>query len=446
MLIKELDETELLKTDFTFFVNFVHKEIFNTPFLWGVAQKKIKIELLKCYNLELEFLAINMPPRMGKTSLLSYFLAWTMAKDEHTFNNYYSGSDVLANKAYELAIKIMNIPAIKDMYVLEYKRNKENYSNYAGGGLFSMTINGQTIGMGAGTKTNVNNFNGCIVIDDPHKMQDSIIRISNITSSMKKGVLSRKNNDRVPVILVMQRVHKLDATNYLLNFYADKIKVGKGKHLKIPVWDGVTSIDSVTYPIEAIEREIDKDNNYYWTQLMQDPRGLKGVYFKENHFDVKANESLAANMIINFDNEDINQPVVFLAFNKIGDNFNICDYAELQLDTDNFYSSISDFAELNQVDKILIPKNLYSEVLEKSLEKFEFKKVDIENNLKLESYYIAGLCNENKILLSSSFESEPLKEELKLYPNSERDFAVKAVISAFKFCMLNSENSISLSL
>jgi hypothetical protein len=283
-MIREINQDELLLNDFTFFVNFAHKKVYNTPFVWEVAQKKIVAELKRAYELELEYLGINVPPRIGKTTLLSYWIAWTMTKDSRVFNNYYSGSKTLVDKAYALIKKVMELPEIAELHDYTFRKEEADYRNAVGGGFFSMTINGQTIGNGAGTKTNINTFNGAIVIDDPHKMNDSYVRLLNIVEATKDGILSRKNNYRVPVILIMQRVSKFDLSNYFENFYSKEIIEKKGKILKIPVWDGVTSISPATYPVAVIEREIENDNNYYWTQLMQEPQGLKGVYFNNDNF------------------------------------------------------------------------------------------------------------------------------------------------------------------
>ncbi len=281
---EELDMQEQLDNDFEFFVNFVHKRLENEEFIWSGYNRKIKTELMNTYNLMYLLLIINIPPRLGKTKLLRYFMAWTMRKYSRTYNNYYTYSDLLVNQTYTNITDIFKIPEISEGLDSTYKRKKEDYSNAVGGGLYAQTTFGQTTGFGAGAKDDTF-FTGCIGIDDPHKAQDTLLKIASANKAIKKGVLNRKNNHKVPTILIMQRVATSDLTGFLMEHFKEWFDNGSAKLLKIPVELNGKSISKKEYPIEAIELEKKNDPDYYWTQLMQDPQSVEGKYFKDKHFN-----------------------------------------------------------------------------------------------------------------------------------------------------------------
>jgi len=190
------------------------------------------------------------------------------------------------------------------------------------------------------------------------------------------------------------------------------------------------------------------DNNYYWTQLMQEPKGLKGVYFKGHNFlTAKVQKQRHNTMIIVINYEDTSEPIVLLAFKKEKSNLLVLDYFESTIDASDFFNSVEDFALKNSIDKIIITKKLMTSVIENKLKKFNIEAVDNEKELTLETFYAVGLLGENKILINEELEHiEALKDELKSYPNSKRDFTVKAFIKAIEYALLSETNSISSSL
>jgi hypothetical protein len=91
-------------------------------------------------------------------------------------------------------------------------------------------------------------------------------------------------------------------------------------------------------------------------------------------------------------------------------------------------------------------KNLITKVVEKEFDELRLEAVDNIKNINLETFYSVGLLKGKKIELKNSKKSLALIEELKSYPNSKRDFTVRAIVKAIEFGMTNVDNSISKSL
>ncbi|MBL1294487.1 MAG: hypothetical protein COB61_011545 [Thiotrichales bacterium] len=437
---EQLDIQEQLDKDFTFFVNFVHKRLNNAEFEWHGYNKKIATELLNVYQLKYRILIINIPPRLGKTILLTYFNAWTIYKNARVYNNYYTYSDLLVNRMYSTTQRIFKIPEVMEGAKATYKREKEDFSNSEDGGLFAQTTLGQVTGFGCGRKENIHEFNGFLGLDDPHKAQDSIIKIASANRAIKSAVLNRKNNHLVPIVLIMQRLHKLDATGFLMEFYSEWFENGTAKLLKIPAEINGKPISSKEYPISDLLLEKKNDPDYYWTQLMQEPQSADGKYFKNKHFDITA-QSISDEKsftTISFNPEDTSEPIVFVAFRKEGKNAVILDYQEESVDADSFFASLKDFCELNRSKKIYIPKSIITKTAKQELKPYKVEEVEESTNIGLSAFYAVGLLKEGKIKLKDDELSEAFKEELKLYPNSKRDYVMKAMINVLEILFVKS--------
>lgn len=444
---EQLDIIEQLQNDFEFFVNFVHKRITGEEFEWLGYNKKIKTELMNVYKLQYLLLFINIPPRLGKTTLLTYFIAWTMFKSGRTYNNYYTYSDLLVNRMYSTITKIFKIPEISEHVESTYKREKEDFSNSSGGGLFAQTTLGQVTGFGAGRKDDMDNFNGCIVIDDPHKAQDSIVRIASANSAIKSAVLNRKNNHRVPIIVIMQRLHKFDATGYLMDLYSDYFVDGRAKQLKLSAEINGKPIAHKEYPLEMLALEKEKDPSYYWSQLMQEPQNVDGKYFKNQHFETY--ESIAkdrSSAIISFNPENTAEPIVLVAFKKKDKDAVILDYRENIIEADSFFESVHEFCEQNNSKKVYIPSSLITKTVRQELKPLKVEELEESTNVGLSAFYAVGLLKGGKIKLKDDELYEAFKEELKLYPNSKRDFATKAMINVLEVLFVKGGSTIKSSL
>lgn len=442
-----LDLQKQLDDDVEFFVNFVHKRLEGEEFIWSVFNRRIKDELLKCYRLEYLLLIINVPPRLGKTKLVRYFMAWTMRKYGRTYNNYYTYSDMLVNQTYTNMSNIFKIPEIAEgLNSAPFKRTKEDLSNNTGGGLYAQTTFGQVTGFGAGAKDDTR-FTGAIFIDDAHKAQDTLIRIASANKAIKSAVLNRKNNHKVPIIVIGQRVSKYDITNFLMIHFKEWFDNGTAKLLKIPVEINGKTISSKEYPLEAIALEKMNDPDYYWTQLMQEPQNIEGKFFKDKHFEsITDILTLKTEIIISFNPDEATEPIVLIAFRKDGKDVVIVDYIEKSIEADDFFTSIGEFAKENNARKVHIPSALVTKTVMQELKPLKVEEVEESSNVPLSAFYAVGLLKDNKIQIKDDEIYEAFKEELKLYPFSKRDFVTKAMISILEILFVKGSGRLSSSI
>ncbi len=446
--IEHISIHEKLKNDFEFFISFVHVRLENQEFIFSPYNKKIIKELLNMYKLKYLLLVINIPPRLGKTILLTYFLAWTQFREEkRVYNNYYTYSDLLVDKLYSNMIKIFNIVEIAENLNTDFKKKKEDFSNSFGGGIYATTILGKTTGVGAGRKEHVNKFSGAIVIDDSNKSSDSVIRIASANRTIKSAILNRKNNFKVPIIVIMQRLHKLDLSGYLLDFYSDWFTDGRACHIKMPALKDGRTISKREYPLELIYLERKKDEAYFWCQLQQEPMSINGKYFNDSIFNISNNISRNKSIVvIYFNPENAIEPIVFLAVRKNGKNMVIVDYFEDKLKPNNFFNALLDFSTLNNSKKIYIPKSLITKTVKMKLKPLKVIEVDNLDNVELSAFYSVGLLENGKIILKNNENSVPLKEELKLFPDVERNYVVRSVVTALEILFISGSGRISSSI
>ena len=446
--LETLDIQDKLEDDFEFFVNFVHKRLEHQEFIWSPYNKRLVKELLNMYQLKYLMLIINIPPRLGKTVLLTYFLAWTQFKQsKRVYNNYYTYADILVDKLYTTMEKIFKIPEISERVDTAFKRRKEDFSNGSSAGVYATTILGKTTGMGSGKKDRENEFSGCIVIDDPNKASDSVVRLVSANRTIKSAILNRKNNARVPIIVIMQRLHKLDLTGYLLDFYSEWFNDGRALLLKMPVIKDNRTISKREYPLDLIELEKKKDEHYFYCQLMQEPMSATGKYFKNNIFsmvdDISKEKSFT---ILYFNPESAIEPIVFLAVAKSGKDMVIVDYFEDKLEPNSFFNALIDFSTINNSRKIYVPKSLMTKTLQKKLKPLKVEEVEDLQNVELSAYYNIGLLEDGKIVLKNNDMNIAFREELALYPEVERDYIVKSVVTALEILFVKGNGRISSSI
>jgi len=446
---ERLDLEEQLKNDFEFFINFVHKRLENQEFIWSPYNKRLRIELENTYKLKYLMLVINIPPRLGKTVLLTYFIAFTIYKSGNSvYNNYYTYSDLLVERLYSTMEKIFKIPEIAETVDSNFKKRKEDFSNSTSSGVYATTVLGKTTGMGAGIKDEDGKvFSGMIVIDDPSKASDSVVRMASTNRAIKSAILNRKNNFSVPIIVIMQRLHKMDLTGFLLNFYEDWFLDGRALLLKMPVLKDGKTISKREYPLDLIELEKQKDENYFYCQLQQEPMSANGKFFKNELFqETQIIDKKKSIVVIYFNPENATEPIVFLACKKENNNMVILDYFEDKLEPLLFFNSLIDFCNINNSKKVYIPKSLTTKAVKQKLQPIRVEEVEDIQNIELEAFYNIGLLEKGKILLKDDDLNIALKEELVLFPQSERDYVVKSVITALEILFIKGGSRLSSSI
>jgi predicted phage terminase large subunit-like protein len=229
-------------------------------------------------------LIINIPPRSGKTELaVKNFLAWCMGNfpDSEFIHASYS-KRLAATNTWE-ARAIMQHEAFAEIFGTPQFRDdsnaKDEFRTEAGGIVYATGSDGTITGYGAGKMRE--HFGGCIVIDDPHKAGEgnSETMRQNVLDWFSTTMESRKNRPDTPIIIIMQRLHEMDLSGWLLSG-------GNGEqweHLNIPARnaDG-SSFWHDQFPCEMLDR-LERSNGYVFAgQYMQRPAPLGGGIFKDD--------------------------------------------------------------------------------------------------------------------------------------------------------------------
>ena len=235
-------------------------------------------------------LIINVPPRTGKSTLVSVLWpCWEWINAPHRrwmFATYRMGlslrdsvrrrDNILASEWYQ--------SRWGDRFQMEHgQQMKHFYTNSKSGYMFSTSTGGQVTGYGGER----------LLLDDPHdpKGAESEIVRESTTEWLNRTWPTRRNSPDAAEVLIMQRLHELDATGIFL-------KHGGWVHLKIPMeftgepnrtitgyQDERTavgqSIDPVRFPPDGLD-DLKRRLGPFGTagQLQQEPAPLEGGIVK----------------------------------------------------------------------------------------------------------------------------------------------------------------------
>lgn len=196
-----------------------------SPFLDGVHIDAICDHLQACYERRIKRLLVNVPPRTGKSTIISVlFPAWVWANnpsEKFLFGSYSlqlaTRDSVRTRRVVESEWFLKRWPTV----VLRGDQNmKTSFENESTGHRQVTAVNSSTTGLG-GT---------FLIMDDPHNVQQAesaIVRESAVTW-FREAWSTRANSPDTVRIVVMQRVHQSDVSGYVL-------EEGGWSHLKLPM-------------------------------------------------------------------------------------------------------------------------------------------------------------------------------------------------------------------
>ena len=164
---------------------------------------------------------INIPPRAGKTLLISIFLplfAWVRNPSGQTILTGFN-SDVLAECSGYIRT-IMSDPDFQrifpDVVIDNNKKSVERLGTMSAGVLHAIPTTGKMTGKGCGAL--VDGFAGLMAIDDVIKPDDanSPTERDKINNRFSNTLLSRLATETTPLAIIMQRLHADDLCGYLM--------------------------------------------------------------------------------------------------------------------------------------------------------------------------------------------------------------------------------------
>lgn len=285
--------------------------------------------LEKIYKGELGNTIINIAPGSSKSQLLSrLFPTWAFAKNPHSRFLLTSYSDDLV-EAHSVAIKdIIGSKEFRELYPgygFKQDSNKKSewilqYNGNSVGEFSAFSIQGSLTGRRAGYMES--GFTGCIIIDDPIKPIDALSKAKReqCNSLIHNTLASRKATARVPIVMIMQRLHDEDVTGYLLQ----NAKAENWTHISIPAVITRETLDSFpddlkSIALEYLQEDLDKfgeasywefkeplsslkimeqmDTATFMSQYMQEPSPEGGVLIQKDWF---VNYSVLPDKLTNF--------------------------------------------------------------------------------------------------------------------------------------------------
>lgn len=244
------------------FVKYAWSVIDPSTFVDGWHIKAICDHLQAVHEGKIKRLIINIPPRAGKSLLVSVlYPAWVwIHKPAHRFLTGSHGKELAIRDTRRSRVLLQSDWYIKfwgEKFKISSDQNqKSRYDNTIGGVRLAFSIGGLLTGEGGDT----------IIIDDPLDADESYNKNSIMgVNEWYSSTLTTRLNDQVEsaIILIMQRLNINDLSGYLLNSSKEWL------HLRLPM--EFESDRKCSTPIFEDPRT--KENEILWGNIT--PEGLK---------------------------------------------------------------------------------------------------------------------------------------------------------------------------
>jgi len=167
-------------------------------------------------------LLINMPPRYGKTLLgVQALSSRILAKNPGARIMHTSYSQSLVQKNSRAVKQVLETEGFQQAFpearIAHDAYAKAHWNTTAGGEFHAVSTSSQITGFEAGIGDNP--WDGCLIIDDPEKSSDmtSAPYRSEMKDVVGQAITTRLNHERTPVIVIQQRLHADDISNWLMS-------------------------------------------------------------------------------------------------------------------------------------------------------------------------------------------------------------------------------------
>ena len=166
-------------------------------------------ELEKCFHLAPEnmSLLINMPPGYAKSTMVSYWVAWTCGMQPDSQYLYISYGHELASKHTEMIKRIMSTVEYKTLFGVQIRSDskaKDHFRTTAGASIKAFGSSGGIVGHDAGLP-NLDRFSGAIILDDLHKIEEahSTTVREGVIENYRETIIQRPRGPNVPMIAIV---------------------------------------------------------------------------------------------------------------------------------------------------------------------------------------------------------------------------------------------------
>ena len=287
---------ELFKRSYYYFLKWNFENVYNRVFIPNWHHELMCQKLEDVFHGKIKRLVITVPPRYSKSEIaMISFVAWcyTQYPDCNFIHTSYSGSLARRNSNATKEIIIdQNFHALYPLELSKTEFGKERWRLKQGGQVYATSAGGRITGEGAGIKGVTNRFGGCLIVDDPSKVDSERyeVQLGNVIENFEYTQSTRLNNPSWDaIIVIMQRIHENDLAGFLLS---GKSVSGKYEHLNLPaiaettrhpkdprkegdaLWPGMHSI-------EKLEEMQKKDPWFFAGQYQQRPSPREGGIIKK---------------------------------------------------------------------------------------------------------------------------------------------------------------------
>ncbi|MDR3488792.1 MAG: phage terminase large subunit [Bradyrhizobium sp.] len=233
--LRELDRVDCEQSHLRFTQKFFRAHR-GAPFVLGRHHKVIADTLDRVYRGEITRLIINIPPRFTKTEMaVIHFIAHGFALNPRANFVHASFNASLALQNSDFVREVMKHPEFQALWPMAFSGTadaKGIWKTAAGGGMIAAAAGGAITGFGAGLMEEFG-FTGAMIIDDPLKPGDATSEVerTKVNDRWDTTFASRLALTRVPIIVIMQRLHVDDFCGFLLKGGANCL----WHHLLLPV-------------------------------------------------------------------------------------------------------------------------------------------------------------------------------------------------------------------
>lgn len=434
---------ELARNDLYFFTRFTFKHKRGYKWLPAEHHKKICNALMRVFHGDCKRLIINIPPRYSKTEIaVVNFVAWCFGKVPDCEFIHASYSSTLAVNNSSNIRSLIQHEAYQSIFpktILDSEA--KNHWTTSQGGVFYATGAGGTItGFGAGKQRE--GFGGAIIIDDPHKADESrsdVMR-QNVIDWFQNTVESRKNDPKnTPIIVIMQRLHESDLAGWLL----DGGNGEEWEHLCLPaITEDNEPLWEEKHDLTQL-RQMERANPYVFAgQYMQNPAPLDGGIFKPSQIEIIDAEPVGnINWVRAWDLGATvgGDPTAGIKLGKMQDgSLVIADLAHGDLGADDRDRMIKNTASLDgRTVKISLPQDpgqagktqiLY---LTRMLQGYVVNSSPESGDKVTRAEPFAAQVNVGNVKMVKGAWNRILIEEMKMFPNGKHDDTIDACSRAY---------------
>jgi len=269
------------EADGLYFTRYFFKQRFGSKMLINWHHVLIQQVLEKVLQGKITRLVIDLPPGYTKTELSTInFIARGIALNAQARFLHLSYSNSLALENSTTARNIIKSEEYQNMWPIQLKKDsdsKEKWWTTENGGVYATSASGQVTGFRAGHMKP--GFTGAIIIDDPVKPDDALYEErKKVNNRFNETIKSRLAHEGVPIIVIMQRIHKHDLAGYLLRGGSGE----KWHHLNLPV-----IIEDEKYPKDythGIPVKYSGHNGWLWEAKHSEKNRLELMSHKRTWF------------------------------------------------------------------------------------------------------------------------------------------------------------------